>query len=149
MSAPSVIFWPADLANRVVRSPVAVLRQAAGELTTMTGGLLEGQVSTVKESPYIGGIVRHTLHIVAAGLDRYAVELLAVTHRSEMPYPVAVYAEELKQLDEMGDSLYPMCADDGQLTITIRDVLQADRVRSILVSLLARLNDASELPSTT
>lgn len=115
----------------------------------MTGGLLEGTVTMASSVTSNGGVVAtphvtYALSVVASGLDRYSVGLLTLEHEGKLVYPVEVSADEIERADGLGTSNHETCHDDLELTSAIQRILRSDRVRAILVSLLAQLNDDSE-----
>lgn len=67
------------------RPPVELLREAARNLATQTGGVVEGSVFT--SNPGDSNLFRHTFYLRARTLNDYTYPLFYVWHGAEL-YPV-------------------------------------------------------------
>lgn len=126
-------FWPDDIKLENVLSPVVILRQAAGQLSKLTGNLLEGRVTTIREVEDGDWWLAHTLDVVAPALDRYSRTILRARHEEMLVYPVHV---------NDGFDWRP-CSSEEEFVQTVAGILGSPPTRSLLYGLGARINEQS------
>jgi len=147
-----------------VRSPLAILKAQEGILAQKTSGLLQATVSSVETET----LVQHQLDLVAPSLQFYRERVLTAEHHRNRYYPVFVRAEcfdpVLRRTQKwpsgwtqpIVQSLAAMAASSGsdvppgekaateqEFVDLIRKVLQSQPVRSLIQSLIARINETS------
>lgn len=155
-------FW-GDITTNVL-SPIAILRHQAGQLRHRTKGLLEADVKTELDA----GVATHKFVIVAPALDRYALSLFEAYHSEALVYPVRV---KFKPWDDQAATDYTKAYDEfkyGKSLIELhrtkppdrksglrsastqeeffellRLVLTSGYTKSVITSLLAKINDAA------
>lgn len=88
MAATIPNLWPDDIKVDLV-PPLVILRAQADNLSRITQGILEGEVTTV---PGDHDYVSHRLDLVAPALDGRQYRILVATHRAGL-YPVTVEAD--------------------------------------------------------
>jgi hypothetical protein len=123
------VLWPEDAVAVDVVPPIAILKTQASQLTQMTRGLLEGEVSTVGGDQ---GQVLHQLDVIAPALASYRHRLLTVSHPRDQVYPAAIQIEA----GWSGGS----SATQEEFLNDLRLALGSKHVRSLLQSLIARSN---------
>jgi len=138
--------WSNDIKADVL-PPVAVLKAQEGLLARKTKGMLQAEVSTLGS----GGLVQHQFDLLAPGLNWYRARVLTATHDAEMLYPVMVTSEAFESPRKTGlnpalltaldpSRIQRQAATDEDFIELVRIVLQSDRVRSLISSLLARMH---------
>jgi hypothetical protein len=125
--------WP-DIEQTQVVPPIAILRQQAAALAKKTNYLLQGQVETITTS---GGRFTHSFNVVAPSLDNYTYKLFWIEHGAEQ-YPVVA------PTPETGLSTRPLprtltIESQDDLLDYIREVLNSDKTKKIVSSLLAQV----------
>lgn len=141
---PHVIpdLWPDDVAVSFVAAPLAILCYQASQLKLRTKGLLEAEVQTLKrgrEKPLLG----HSFDLIAPILNRYSYRLFTVEHDAEMVYPATVFAVDVGfSVDEFSSIPNSSAATQEEFLQLIGQILKANRVRSVLQSLIARSNES-------
>lgn len=154
MSTAIPDLWPMEASVLDVLSPLAIARFQASQLRLRTHGLLEAEVN-VSGSPQW---IQASFDVVALPLDRYRMELFRIGYSGQKPYPVNVYSENL-----CGEAVHSgfLWADPGTDEFTpepdydlavassqeefiqlLTLVFASRRTRSILQSMLARINEA-------
>jgi hypothetical protein len=135
--------WSNDIKVNVL-PPIAVLKAQEGLLARKTQGMLQAKLSTTETEK----LVQHQLDLIAPSLNFYRERLLSVTHDREMLYPVTVTAEAFapKPLNSnqpfmlLQSVMQRRAATDDEFIEMVREVLQSDRVRALIHSLIARIN---------
>jgi hypothetical protein len=145
--------WSDDIKVDVLH-PLAVLKAQEGLLARKTRGLLQARLTTTETDR----LVQHDLDLVAPSLNFYRERLLSATHARDKLYPVVVTADCF--FPEPGGPLTPasamlsrtlnramnpeVCqrkaATDEEFIELVRAVLQSPEVRSLIHSLVARMN---------
>jgi hypothetical protein len=120
--------WP-ELGQSQVTPPVAILREQAAALGNKTNGLLQGQVDTRVE----GGVFHHRFLVVAPTLDDYTYELFWIEHGADQ-YPVYAPTIPKGAIPRMKQNL----DTEKELVDYIREVLNSDKTKSVVGSLLAQ-----------
>lgn len=122
----------------VSRTPAAILREQATQLTSMTNGILEGNVSTGKSqvvsrknTPFV---VR--LNIIVPTLENYIYGVIRCYH-SVLLYPVSV-------IDLTNDKEF-LCDDEEVFIETIGNILSSASVHKAISALLAQSKSESPL----
>lgn len=128
-------FWPDDLPLPGIRTPIAVLRQAAGELAQKSNGMFEAEVESDEIEELDQAIHRMTL--IAPGLGRYSRSILEVQHNLDLVYPCLVI-----DIYEGGDPY--SCVTEQSLIRAIRKLLASEGVRSMMYSLVAKMSTTAE-----
>jgi hypothetical protein len=123
MAQPIPDLWPEIEQSQVV-PPVAILREQAALLGKKTNYLLEGRVVTRTNS----GRFFHSVYIVAPALDGYEYKLFDISH-DERLYPVQINVASLNSEQEFMEH--------------IRDILNSDKTKSVVSSLLAQVKATS------
>ena len=125
--------WPSERIKVSVLSPAAILKTQAGLLSSLTKGLLIGEVSSAERDADGQILVDHHFDIIAPALGGYRRRILRVCHNADEVYPVTVVNEldgqctEAKNQDEFQDS--------------IRGIFGSDQLLTTVHSLIARSND--------
>src|SRR5579884_1134048 len=150
-----------------VRSPLAILKVQEGILSQKTGGLLQATVSSVETETR----VQHQLDLVAPSLGFYRERLLTAEHHRHRYYPVfvqaecfdpvlrrssnsplALAAESVRSLvrppafgepTELSGPAGEKAATEDEFIDLNRKVLQSQPVRSLIQSLIARINETA------
>lgn len=128
--------WPDDVVETDVLTPHAIMNYQAGLLKEKTNGLLCAEVRTNIESDRM----RHTFEIVAPALDNYRYQLFVVSHAADMVYPASVIAD---CLDKPG-GIWPQASTQDELLGLISLVLNSNDAKSVLHSLIARINEKTK-----
>lgn len=146
--------WPDDISVDVV-TPLAILRAQVGPLQRKTKGLLRVNVSTQTSSD--GDSVIHKMDLVAPALGNYRQEILSVTHTKDRVYPAQIEAEcfvpSYDGYDPEDGAWRPEADTEQEFIRLLGKVLQSSPVRSVIHSLLARINEQTaegpgEAPAT-
>lgn len=155
--------WSDDIKVDVL-PPLVILKAQESLLARKTQGMLQAKLTTMES----GDLVQHQLDLIAPSLNFYRERLLTATHDRLRPYPVTVAAEcfapkmevsqgPLAPIQTMGKALSEVhrafvpevvqrqAATDEEFVQLVRKVLQSAEVRSLISSLIARINqDNSE-----
>jgi hypothetical protein len=123
MAQPIPDLWP-EIEQAQVVPPVAILREQAALLGKKTNHLLEGRVVTRTA----GGQFHHSFYILAPALDEYTYKLFELTHDENL-YPVHVGVTTLNSQQELVDR--------------IREILNSDKAKKVVSSLLAQVKATS------
>ncbi len=144
--------WPETL-KPVTISPIAVLRTQAAHLKERTGGLLEAHVTTRtfqrwKDEENRPLIAEHEFSITAPRLG-YRRGIFTVEHDYPGAYPAVLSSWFLKpvgHLKEPIDEEMPseFCFSQSEFLAVVGKVLQSRHMSSLLESLIAQINDASD-----
>jgi len=110
-----------------LRTPITILREQATVLGQATNNVLQGDVTTGRET--FGSEFQMTLSIVAPALDNYRFSLLRVTHDLEL-FPVTVY-------DLVNDTQY-QCSDEASFLHALKEILSSKSTHRIIDSLLSQ-----------
>ena len=146
--------WPSEASALDVLSPLAIARFQASQLRQRTGGLLEAEVQLSGESSKWN---QASFDVIAPPLDRYRMELFRMGYSGQKPYPVNVYSENLcgeavhsgfLWADPGTDEFTPEPDYDHAVASSQEEFIQlltlvfaSRRTRSILQSMLARINE--------
>ena len=117
--------WGELPAVEAIRLPVVILREQAAKLTELTGGLLQGEVTT--KQVQVG--LRHNLLIVAPALDNYSFSVLVTVH-GILAYPVEVHGS--------ANSSYYQCDNESEFIEVVSKVLSSPEVHRTIGALLAQ-----------
>lgn len=135
-------FWPADLIDEGVVPPVTILREAAGELSKRTKGILRGEVAPMGSKFADSPALFFRLRIVAPALDNYKFEILRLQQKSatEM-YPVELSGTALKGKDAIR---HRKADNEQELRDTLRFALGSEATKQIVSALLSQSKAAME-----
>ena len=115
-----------------VETPLSLLRSQAVFLGKMTFGFLEGRIITTQDT---GDRIHHEFRIVVPALGNYSATLLSVRHPPEL-YPL-----EMSPGAGIGlAALY--IADKEVFKSKLKEILQSDRTRRIVQSLVTQAKEA-------
>lgn len=136
--------WPADI-RADVRTPAAILRFQEGALSARTQGLLTAKLGTTWSEDQ----VEHALDIVAPPLHFYRAQILTARHAEDLPYPVTVTAAVFPQqspdlLDGPNTPGSRVAQSEDEFIELVRTVLASPSIRSLISSLIARINSDRE-----
>ena len=113
-----------------ITTPTQILKEQATQLTDLTKGVLQGDVSVRQSS----GKFLLQLAIQAPFVDNYEYVALYASHSLDL-YPVTVAAG-------WEDKYHPKtkvdCANREEFETTIGGILSSDRIRRVIASLLAQ-----------
>lgn len=117
-----------------VLTPVAILRQAAAQLGTMTKNLVEASVETTVVGPQL----RHTFVLVVPALSGYKYELFSIQHGVD-PWPANVVRYRPPSSD------IPVPPDEGlrneaEFVAWLKDKLASEKTRNIINNLYAHVS---------
>jgi hypothetical protein len=161
MSVTMPDLWPEDVKPAVL-SPVAILRTQAALLSKRTDGLLEAVVESSGKERHGKAYTQHRLELEVPPLNYYRHGLLVVEHENPGAYPVYITSSILDASDESlvriakavdtasllaGTPSGTRCDDAEAFVGALRSVLSSQRLKTLLVSLLAQINDAKGTPS--
>lgn len=118
---------PADM-----RLPVAILREQADLIFTLTEGLIKGRVSTSVSS----GVPQASLSLVVPSMNDYAYNLATV-----LTNPVSIYPA---QIIAAGDNTYKMVTDEDAFMVALGKILGSERTRKALNGLMAQAKAAEQ-----
>lgn len=136
MPTAETAFWGDDLLVTEALTPIAVMRQAAAQLPAITKNLLEAEIETSSD---VNDWVDHTFSIIAPGLDRYACPIFTVRHNDMLVYPTTTHRLAMVMEEKEDNSWFDDTEDE--LRASIRTILASGRVKAIIYSLLAKLNE--------
>jgi len=122
--------WP-DLEQSQVIPPIAILREQAAALGKKTNYLLEGRVDTMTTP---GGRFKHSFYVEARALDDYTYKLFWIEHGPDQ-YPVVAPRPDMAVPGppEVG------IESEVELLEYVREILNSDRTKKIIGSLLAQV----------
>ena len=127
MNTPKNLWGELPLAI-ITRTPVVILREQANQLTELTNGLLEGEVTTHElsgEKPFF-----YKLNIVAPALDGYRALVAFIMHSITL-YPVIL-------VDEINPNKSYECKDEDVFIAAIGEVLSSPGVHKLISALLSQ-----------
>ena len=127
--------WPKEI-EQVVLTPLAIMRIQAAILRDKTKNLLEAEIEST-EIPT--NRIKHTFILVAPALERYTYSLFAVKHDVGLVYPAAVESQAVQDVWK-NDAV---AATQEEFTHLIFKVLNDNKTKAVISSLLARSNEAS------
>lgn len=112
MATHTTDFWPDDIGQPDLRTPVALLREQATALGEKTRNVVTAEVESDSE----GRDFVHNLYLVAPALH-YRYQLLTIRHPI-LFYPMYVYSSdriptEIRSEDEFADWLKTVLASDS------------------------------------
>src|SRR5437867_13436591 len=122
--------WP-ELEQSQVVPPVAILREQAAALGKKAKPLLEGNVET---RTALSGRFNHTFYIVAPALENYTYELYSIEQGADQ-YPVVAP----RRNNALSGPPQVILQTEGEFLECVRDVLNSDRTKRIVGSLLAQV----------
>ena len=145
-------FWPEEI-KPTIQSPFAILKRRANELTQKTRGVLIGRVSTSSNDTFKN--IYHQLEVEVPALKNFRQSLLTVRHGTEAFYPCFVDSTVLvKSVELRIKGVHPEpqnhtpvklpneASSDVELEALLKKVVNADQVKSTLVSLIVQANEA-------
>jgi hypothetical protein len=151
MSYSIPVLWPSDISVEVA-TPLAILRAQAEPLKEMTRGYLSVDIHTVSDSS--SAEVVHMMDLVAAPLDNYRCTLLTVSHDRNQVYPASIESiglqpiikdDSVRKFDQVAKSLTRYkgrrTSDEREFIQALKEILTAPPVRSMISSLLAKINE--------
>ena len=139
MMDPIPNLWPEGISVKVV-TPLAILRAQVAPLERSTQGLLSVQVSTTTSED--SDVVSHDLELVARSLGNLRIGILTVVHDKIRVYPAELKGELVEHETSDYDIYdWPRAASEGDFLFQLGKVLKSKEVRSIIDSLLARMNE--------
>jgi len=144
MTAGVQSLWPEDIRLDVL-TPQQILRQQAPLLAASTKGLLEAEVREV-DAVSSENVERKVfdLDIYVPALGNYTHRIMSIGHDAERPYPARVVSEFIAT-DDAGS---PETAhSNAELSQVIGKVPNSPGLRSLLHSLIARINESGRLSS--
>jgi hypothetical protein len=130
--------WPKEI-EQIVLTPLAIMRAQATILRERTKNLLEAEIAS-RDVPT--NRVKHTFVLIAPALERYSYSLFSVEHDKNLVYPAAVASPALNDLREYSDGAVA-ASSQGEFTKLMGIILQDDKTRAVVSSLLAKSNEAS------
>lgn len=158
------VLWPDNISVSVV-SPLSILRAQVAPLQKMTKGLLLVNIST-RTSEELDEVV-HSMDLVAPALNNYRHQILSVTHSKDCVYPAKIEAacfvpkpgpDDLMQQKAItnvirnlvggNQDLWPMADSEEAFIKYLGMVLKSQEVRSIIDSLLAKMNEQNVVASS-
>jgi hypothetical protein len=160
--------WPQSIDVKVL-PPIALLRYQASQLPQHTQGILEAEVATSVEKKSESSRVIHDFRIVAPALEGYTYGLFQAWHDKDFVYPVSVRFDpwvkeaHAEYYESNGPIITSRGAAPADLPTGVKsastpaaflallgELLASSHTQSVLVSLIARINDADpavELPA--
>lgn len=150
MAATIPDLWPDDIRVDVL-TPLAILRTQEALLGKRTKGLIQAEITTANSEKG----TQHSLDLVTAAL-KYRERVLTAWHGREFIYPVRVAAETFKpkpknfiealtttELTTLFEGSHVRtAATQDEFVALIREVFRSMEVRSLIQSLLARVNES-------
>ncbi len=121
--ANEIDLWPANIAPKIVRTPVKILDEQAALLKGKTYGRLEAEVRGETKQDQI------MLHFMLnAPRLSYSARLLICSYSPELPYPVYISSEYASE----------HAHDQDQFMRLLSKIFASEGVRATIQSLLAR-----------
>jgi hypothetical protein len=144
--------WPDDIKVEVL-PPLAILKAQEGLLARKTQGKLQAKLTRTESER----LVQYQLDLIAPSLNFYRELLLSARHKRGRYYPVDVTAECLTpkslgptrargggmQDDIDSPAVQQRATTDEEFIRLVREVLQSGEVRSLIHSLIARINESA------
>ena len=128
MPDPVPDFWPANIGETTLITPVSILKEEASYLGPKTKQLVKAEVrSSTSGDNFVQQFV-----IVAPGLNNYAFILFFVVH------PITLYPAYLV----WQNTNYNIPNQDG-LTAKMKEILESGQTRQVIEALLAQVSGAS------
>lgn len=141
--------WSDDIQVSVV-TPLVILRSQVAYLERKTQGILRADVATSSSDAWL----LHQFDLIAPALRDYRRTLFTAKHNKDMIYPVYVQADcfapanpfAMVSAVAIGGSPADQRTANTQdeFIDLVRSVFRSGQVRSIIQSLIARSNDATE-----
>ncbi len=132
MSTTILSLWPQDLAPTAERTPLTILKEQAAQLGVATKNLLVGQVTTQSHLDGNEPYFNHWFNIVAPALDRYAYQLLTVSHRMDL-YPLTINFHATKP------PTLTKVTSEAEFVAYLQQVFASAETRRIIGALLAQV----------
>jgi len=122
--------WGELKLDEPLRTPTTILKEQTTMLSTLTRGVLDGDVKVGAETNtfYID------LNIVAPAIDNYCFRVLEASHGVADLYPVEVR--------EDGSGKTVECANEEEFLKELARILGSDRIGRVIRSLVAQSNAA-------
>ena len=144
--------WPEQF-KVDVQTPYAILQTQAGLLGKVTRGILEAVVETETTEKK----VQHRLVVIAPAYNSYRHTLLVARHDRDLPYPAEVQGEALAKTVRhelipgsvstvKAETVYPTASSDEQMVSLVREALQSEETRAVILSLIAKSNEGNSVP---
>lgn len=150
--------WAEDIAETVIKTPVAILKEQASLLGKKTQNIVVGEViSTQAQSEKI----RHRFNVVAPALGNYSFELFSISHNMDL-YPLEISIDEKiytelssgetaisKLIDQQKKkSWHTVSADSEDMLVEfLGGILKSNRTKHVVQALLAQSTQYAE-PNT-
>jgi hypothetical protein len=113
--------------EELIRTPVDILKEQANLLSTLTKGILFGDIKINKGT---AGEIYLEMSIVAPAMDNYRFNVLDIKHGLELYPAIVVQPNSNEKRIE--------CQNEEELTAALGDILGSERVRRVIRSLVAQ-----------
>jgi hypothetical protein len=139
------VLWSDSIKVDVV-TPLAILRAQIDPLRQRTKGLLRAEVRTITaDDPE----VVHVMELVAPTLNNYRHQVLSVHHEKNLVYPAQFRADCFEPVDDdyapENEGGWPSADSEEEFIELLRKALGSKSVNAVISSLLARMNEATDL----
>jgi hypothetical protein len=124
MATHTTDFWPDDIGESEMRTPVALLREQAVALGEKTKNVVTAEV----ESSTDGGMFVHTLYVAAPSIN-YKYQLLTVRH------PLLLYPLLAK---EPGNMSWKKLESEDDFLEWLKTVLASENTKKVIRALKAQ-----------
>ena len=125
MPDPVPDFWPANIGETTLITPVSILKEEASYLGPKTKQLVKAEVrSSTSGDNFVQQFV-----IVAPGLNNYAFILFYVVH------PITLYPATL-----MWQNTNNSIPNQAALTAKLKEILESGQTRQVVEALLAQVS---------
>ena len=125
MAEPIADFWPKDIGQTSIVTPLVLLKQEASDLGPKTNQLVKAEVRTTAQGD---GNFHHDFLIVAPGLSNYQFQLFYVLH------PITLYPLSLVWR-QRGWSI----SSEEELVAKLKEIINDSDTKKIVTALLAQV----------
>lgn len=126
MATHTTDFWPDDIGESEMRTPVALLREQAAALGEKTRNVVTAEVES--ESPSDDKFFTYSLYLVAPAI-RYRYQLLTIRHPITL-YPVSVTTPKMPNYVKVGS--------EEDFANWLKTVLASNETKTIIRALMAQ-----------
>ena len=124
MATHTTDFWPEDIGQPDLRTPVGLLREQATALGEKTRNLVTAEVRSESDVDFI-----HALYLVAPALH-YSYQLLLIRH-----HPVLFYPMKVKSAN---DAAWAEVPSEDQFVDWLKRALASESTRKVIRALIAQ-----------
>jgi hypothetical protein len=128
MSTHTADFWPDDIGQTDLRTPVALLREQAAALGEKTRNVVTAEVESESVPPSDEKLFTYSLYLVAPAI-RYRYQLLTIRHPITL-YPISVTTPKMPNWAKVGS--------EQDFANWLKTVLASNETKMIIRALMAQ-----------